>query len=63
MLFTSIRAAAARWTTELEAAEPSQVGGLAVTRRAIDYDVTHFSEPGSNPIQGTIFCFTFIVCD
>ena len=55
MLFTSIRAAAARCTTELEAVKPSQVGGVAVTHCAIGYDVTHCSEPGSNPIQGTIF--------
>ena len=38
MLFTSIRYAA-RYTTKLEAAEPSQLGGVAVRRLAIDYDV------------------------
>ena len=38
MLFTSIRYAA-RYTTTLEAAEPSQLGGVAVRRRAINYDV------------------------
>ena len=38
MLFTSIRYAA-RYTTKLEAAEPSQLGGVAVRRLAINYDV------------------------
>ena len=38
MLFTSI-CYAARYTTQLEAAEPSQLGGMAVRRLAIDYDV------------------------
>ena len=36
MLFTGY---AARYTTTLEAAEPSQLGGVAVRRLAIDYDV------------------------
>ena len=38
MLFTSIRYVA-RYTTKLEAAEPSQLGGVAVRRLAINYDV------------------------
>ena len=38
MLFTSIRYAA-RYTTKLEAAEPGQLGGVAVRRLAINYDV------------------------
>ena len=38
MLFTSIRYAD-RYTTKLEAAEPSQLGVVAVRRLAIDYDV------------------------
>ena len=38
MLFNSIRYAA-RYTTKLEAAEPSQLGGVAVRRLAINYDV------------------------
>ena len=59
MLFTSIRAAAARWTTELEVVKPSQVDGVAVTHCAIGYDVTHCSEPGSNPIQETIFFYFY----
>ena len=38
MLFTSIRYAASN-TTKLEAAEPSQLAGVAVRRMPIDYDV------------------------
>ena len=38
VLFNSIRYAA-RYTTKLEAAEPSQLGGVEVRRLAINYDV------------------------
>ena len=40
--------------------EPRQLGGVAVTRRAVNYDVTRCEcrEPGSNSMQGTI-CFHF----
>ena len=38
MLFTLIRYAA-RYTTKLEAAEPSQLGGIAAMPLAIDCDV------------------------
>ena len=38
MLYTSI-CYGARYTTKLEAAEPSQLGGVAVRRLAINYDV------------------------
>ena len=37
-MFTSIRYAA-RYTTKLEAAYPSQLGGVGVRRLAINYDV------------------------
>ena len=48
MLFTSIRSAA-RQTTEFEAAEPSQLGGVAVRRLAAECRYTM-----SNPMQGSM---------
>ena len=50
MLFTSIRATAARWTTEFEAVEPSQLTSVAVRRLAAECRHT-----SSNPMRGTIF--------
>ena len=52
-----LQSALRRSTTELEAAEARQLGGVAVTRRAVNYDVTRCEcrEPGSNPMQGTFF--------
>ena len=64
MLFISIRSAA-RKTTELETAEPAQLGGVALRRRAINYDVSGCGVQGSEfkPHAGTKIVFTFIVCD
>ena len=68
MLFMSSRVwirSAARQTTELETAEPTQLGGIALTRRAINYDVRGCGVQGSEfkPRAGNNIFFTFIVCD
>ena len=52
MLFISIRSAA-RYTTELETAEPTQLGDVALRRRAINYDVSGCGVQGSE-FKGTI---------
>ena len=64
MLFTSIRYAAS-YTTKLEAAEPSQLGVVAVRRLAIDYDVggCGLQVYEFKPDAGNNVFFTFIVCD
>ena len=64
MLFTSIRYAA-RCTTKLEAAEPSHMGGVAVRRLAINYDVGGCGGQvyKFKPHAGNNVFFTFIVCD
>ena len=54
MLFTSIRAAAARCTTEFEAVEPSQLTSVAVRRLAAECRHT-----SSNPMRGTIFFYFY----
>ena len=60
MLPISIRSA-----TELETAEPTQLAGVALRRRAINYDVSGCGVQGSEfkPHAGNNICFTFIVCD
>ena len=64
MLFISIRSAAS-YTTELETAEPTQLGGVALRRRPINYDVSGCRVQGSEfkPHAGNSIFFTFIVCD
>ena len=64
MLFISIRSAA-RYTTELETAEPSQLGGVAVSRMAINYDVSGcvVQVYEFKPHAGNNIFFTFIVSD
>ena len=52
-------------TTELETAEPTQLGGIALRRRPINYDVNGCGVQGSEfkPHAGNNIFFTFIVCD
>ena len=63
-LFQLIRSAA-RSTTELETAEPTQLGGVALRRRPINYDISGCGVQGSEfkPHAGNNIFFTFIVCD
>ena len=63
MLFTSIRYAA-RYTTKLEAAEPTQLGGVAVGRLVNNYDVGGCGvQYEFKPHAGNNGFFTFIVRD
>ena len=65
MLFTSIRYAA-RYTTKLEAAEPSQLVGVAARRLVINFDVGGCGVQvyyEFKPRAGNDVFFTFIVCD
>ena len=55
----------ARYTIELETAEPTQLGGVTLRRRAINYDVSVCGVQGSEfkPHARNNIFFTFIVCD
>ena len=65
MLFTSMDPLCGQITTELETAEPTQLGGVALRRRAIHYDVGGCGVQGSEfkPHAGNNIFVTFIVCD
>ena len=55
----------ARYTIELETAEPTQLGGVALRRGAIIYDVSVCGVQGSEfkPHARKNIFFTFVVCD
>ena len=63
-IFSWIRSPA-RYTIELETAEPTQLGGVALRRRAINYDVSVCGVQGSEfkPHARNSIVFSFIVCD
>ena len=67
MLFISSRwiRSAARQTTELETAEQTELGGVALTRRPINYGVSACGVQGSEfkPHAGNNIFFNFIFYD